>query len=285
MAELDHAKPLEKGKTGSKTYLYWGPPGTGKSTLAMQHPGNKFIIDADDKINEMENLQESTRTSSVVWSHHEPLGSASGITWSVIDPTRKNVYKGFDGSVPKPLGYDRIRIVTNELLNLAKTCRDKNEPFPYDVVIHDSMTATSDHLVLATMHAHGATTMTETLWGVVTNNLKGYIDGFLLLPCDRIIIMHDKEIIKRDKDTGAILDQRTRPMIVGQMAGYVGRYFSEAYYFLGRDRSGKYRIQTAGETKAVAPARTTKGLEFEQEIDPAKIYADFKLRNSNATPR
>src|SRR6185369_6554291 len=102
MPELENAKPLEVNKVGFKSYLYWGPPGTGKSTLAMKHPGMKFVIDADDKLNEMENLNECDRVNSLVWSHHEPLGSAAGITWSVIDPTRKNVYKGFDASIKKP---------------------------------------------------------------------------------------------------------------------------------------------------------------------------------------
>lgn len=276
MSQLELAEQLQLGQSGNKSYLYWGPPGTGKTELSLKHPGKKFVIDADDKLGEVERLTDQERSLITRWRHGEPLGSASGITWSVIDPTRKNVYKGFDASIPKPLGYDKTRLVTNELLALAKTCKEKNEPYPYDCAIHDSMTATSDHLVLATMHAHGATAMTETLWGVVTNNLKAYIDGFLLLPCDRIIIMHDKEIIKRDKESGAILDQKTRPLIVGQMANYIARYFSEVYYFLGRSRDGKYRIQTAADKNL--PARTSKNLEFEQEIDPTKIYADFKAR-------
>lgn len=276
MSELDKAQPLTVNAMGHKSYLFYGPPGTGKTTLAVKHPGRKkFYLDIDDKLQEMENFSDGDRSRVTRWSHGELLGSADGITFAAVDPRRADPYKGFDHAAKKPLGYDRQRVVTNELLRLVADGK-----FDYDCVIWDSLTRTSDHLVALVMAHHGATSMTETLWGVVSSNLNQYIQAFLRLPCDRIIIAHDKHQVKRNRE-GQILEETTRPMVVGQMANSLPQLFSEVYYFTGRDRGGVYNIQTAADR--TLPARTTKGLKFETPCDPALIFADFAKRTSLAS--
>lgn len=271
MSELENAKPLSIDTTGPKSYLFWGPPGTGKTTLAAAHPGRKFFIDTDDKLGEMENIPADQRAQITHWRHGELLGSAEGITFAVVDPRRSDPYKGFDAKVGRPMGYDKQRLVINELLRL----KAGPEPFPYDCIVWDSLTATSDHLLTAIMFQHGATSMTETLWGVYSQNLKGMLDGFMRLPCDRVIIAHDKQQTFRNS-AKEIIKETIRPMCYGQLANNIAKAFSEVYYFLGRDRSGKYKIQTAATD--LLPARTTKGLAYEQDIDPKLIYADFAKR-------
>lgn len=248
--------------TGPKTYLWYGPPGSGKTTAFAKHPGKrKLLLDVDDKIGELENLTAEEKSRIQVWRCDEPL-TGDSVTFTSVDPTRKDVYKNFDHNGKEPQGYHKVRKVVNELLSL----KAKGD-FPYDAVGLDSLTRVSDHMVSLVMWTHKVTQMTETLWGTVSTNMNSFIQGFLRLPCDRLILAHDKHQVKRDRE-GNILEEVTRPLIVGQMANYIAQHFSEVYYFLGCDRNGKYRIQTV--TDKVLPARTSKKLAREDDVD--KIF-------------
>lgn len=269
VSELDKTKPLEIQKT-SKSYLFYGPPGTGKTTFALAHPGKrKLLLDADDKAHEMENLTPGQLTGVTVWQPKELL-TPRGISFIEVDPTRKDPKRGFvSGESPK--GYQRQVDVTNELLGLAS----KGE-FPYDVVIWDSGSQTVEHLIRAILHRHSYGSMNETLWGVFGSNFNEYLQGFLRLPCDRIVIFHDRHVTKRDRE-GHITEEYTRPSVYGQAGLQIARFFSEVYYFLGSRavQNGSkvervYEIQTCAD--AILPARTTKGLDFKQVLDPKRIY-------------
>lgn len=250
-------------KLGPKTYLFYGPPGAGKTTAAAMHPGKrKLWLDMDDKIGELENLTQDQKSRIEVWRCDEPLGGDS-ITYQAVDPTRKNVYVHFDPKTKEPLGYRKLVAIVNELLALKHS-----GDFPFDAVVLDSLTRVSDHLVALTMWTHKVSQMTETLWGTVSNNLNMFLQGYLHLPCDRIVIGHDKHQVKRDRD-GNILEETTRPMVVGQMANNLPQHFSEVYYFMGRSRDGQYKIQTV--TDRVLPARTSKKLAPEDLV--SKIFA------------
>lgn len=249
-----------------KSFLFWGGPGTGKTTLALQHPGkNKIIIDIDQKMGEMENLSKQVLDSVTVWQPGVPL-RGDEIDMIQVDQTGKNVTAHFDSSRKTPEGFTKQRNVTNELLALKK-----EGTFPYDLAIWDSMTRTSDHLVQLVMWQHKVTSMTERLWGVVGTNLLNYVLGFLQLPCDRIVIAHEQHKKMYDKDRETVIQEFIRPLVTGQMAQYLPQHFSEVYYFLGRSASDKkYYIQTAADR--LKCARTTKKLEFDQAIDSKLIF-------------
>lgn len=269
VSELDKTEPAAITK-GSKSYLFYGTFGTGKSTFALEHPAErKFIIDVDDKIREMENVQHLFK-GVTIWRQTELL-TPKGIVMPTVDPQRKDPKKGFiSGEAPK--GYRRQEEVTNELLALAYKCREKNEPFPYGCAIWDSGTRTVDHLIQAILYQHQMGSMTETLWGVFAQAMKQYMNGFLRLRdagCDCIVIFHERQGKKKDRE-GAIIEEFIRPSCPGQVGLDMGQMFSEVYYFQGRRGDGKYVIQTSGD--AVLPARTTKGLDFKQVLDPKRIY-------------
>ena len=71
MSELDNIglRSVEAG--GTRSYLFYGPAGSGKTTLAAMHPGKrKLWLDVDQKLHEMEVLPN--RESIKVWA---PLGA------------------------------------------------------------------------------------------------------------------------------------------------------------------------------------------------------------------
>lgn len=270
MSELASAQPLTDVR-GPKSYLFYGPGGSGKTQLATQHPGKKkFFIDVDERLHELV-LSAQVKASITRWVPAVPLG-ATQVQIVEVDPTRRDVYKGTQIK-ERPQGYDKTVAVINELLFLHYQCKKTGEAFPFDCVILDSLTRLVDHLIYLVMYQHRVTNMTQTLFGVEGRNLKEAIMGFLQLPCDRILIAHSAHIEKRDDQSGALIYERIRPHVFGSDAlrNELNTYFSEVYYFLGRQRNGKYIIQTA--TDRLAPARTAKGLEFEQEIDANKIFA------------
>lgn len=253
MPELASITPVTEA-TSEPSYLFYGPPGAGKTIFAARSPGRKLWLDMDQKLGEIAQLPDSAHIS--VWSPHEPLGNPERIEIP-HSPDAKNVSVGM---IPakRPQGYEKLVNVTNELLTLAL----KKEPLLYDVIVLDSLTAAAEHWQSLLMYTHKVSFMTERLWGIYLAGLKEYIDGFLQLPAKRIVICHDKSVV--DEDTKF---ERIRPSIAGQLGNNLTRYFTEAYYFLGRDRSGAYKIQTVTDSRI--SARTSRGLEPTLIADPA----------------
>jgi hypothetical protein len=248
MSEMDRIAPLgSEMLPATKSYLFYGPPGSGKTTLATQHPAKrKLWLDVDGKINEMH-----FNKAIDVWQPGEPLGNPEriDIPWN---PDPKDPHKG---TIPskQPKGYERLVTMTNELLRAIPK-------FPYDLVVLDTLTSTADHWQSLLMFTHKVSYMTERLWGIYLAGLQEYINGFLQLPCDRIMIAHEKRNTDEDTKQEAI-----RPSVAGQLGNNLNRYFTEAYYFKGRERTGIYRIQTYSDNRITA--RTSSGLEPEAVAD------------------
>lgn len=266
MGELDKAQSLTTAaSTGNKSYLFYGPPGTYKTTLAVKHPGkNKIYLDIDNKLHEMEFLTAEERAAITVWTPNESLIPGQ-VMVSNVDRERKNVTIGAKIQ-KKPLGYQKTVDIINELLKMAYEGK-----FPYDCAVLDSVTHLENHLEYLVLFQHDVTQLNQTLYGVVRRNNIDLLTGFLRLPCDRIVITHDRHRTKRDKQ-GDIIEETIRPNVLGALTEEMMSYFSEGYYFLGSNDQGKtWRVQTGGD--ALKPARTTKThLKYEQVIDPSIIY-------------
>lgn len=259
MSELDRVSAIP-AKPKSKSFLIYGPPGSGKTFLMSRHPAKrKLWLDADDKISEMEVLPGKEYIK--VWAPKEPLGNPDKIEIP-YSPNPSNVKEGQIPAI-KPRGYEKIVAVTNELLKLA---RDVSQPeFPYDLVVLDTLTLTAEHWTRLLMYTHKVSFMTERLWGIYLAGLQEFINGFLQLPCDRAIICHEK---RESDETGMVT--AIRPSVAGQLGNNLARYFTEAYYLKGRQREGVYKMQTCSDRTTVA--RTSKALEPEPIADE-KVFA------------
>jgi AAA domain len=268
MSELEHSGPL--GPSGQpKSYLYYGPPGSGKTTFAayLEREGKllkKFWVDVDNKLREMENLPPDVRAAITIWACDEQLGDPERIQIPSA-PNPKDPHKG-TLIEREPRGIRRTVDCINELLSLARACRRDSKPFPYDVVVLDSLTSCSEHTIRKVMFDQRIAFMSERNWGLVTQTMLELYRGFLQLPCERVVIAHSRTYQIRDRETDTVMDEYIRPHIVGQLAETIAKDFSEVYFFHGRERSGQYKIQTVKDRLLVA--RTTRDIPPEIFIDP-----------------
>lgn len=273
MAELERAQAFHEVKT-PRSYLFYGPGGTGKTLLALKHPGRKLILDVDERAHDLiDLLTPEERKLITIWTPNVMLGHKD-IQYTEVDPTRRDVYNKGTMIKSEPQGYRKWVTVVNELLHYQGE-------FPYDVVITDSLSRVVDHLTYLIMYTHKVSNMTQTLFGVMGRNLKEAVQGFLLLPCTRIVIAHELHSEKRDEATGAVIWEKIRPLVIGSasMREELSTLFSEVYHFVGAKPGGveqgkvvyKYMMQTVNDR--TSHARTAKKLDADQVIDPAKIFA------------
>jgi DNA polymerase III delta prime subunit len=252
--------PLSTTASGPRSYLFYGPPGTGKTTTAaMLKHKKKLFIDADNKLESMENLPEEARRTISIWKPPSLISDADRIAVVRVERTEgsdKKKVTGTEGYIPRnPQGYLETTAFINGLLERAE-----QGAFPFDLVVLDSLTTINDHLEALILSHHKTAVFSLPLWGVLKANYKEFFGGFHSLPCDRIVIAHSKTV--QDELTKEI---NIFPMLDGQMAEKLPKDFNEVYFFQGRNRDGKYVIRTASNRKIIA--RTTKGFDDEELID------------------
>jgi len=137
-----------------------------------------------------------------------------------------------------------------------------------DTVVLDSFTSVEEHLKRLLMSANNASTISQPLWGTVLTNYENLLNCLLNLPCNVIIIAHQRPT--KDELTGVI---SYTPLISGQMKDKIGKDFEEVYYMEKTVKQGvaTYEMLTVG--SAQKPCRTSRTLGARVEPDFAKLYS------------
>lgn len=258
-----NAKPFEFQPLtldpGASAYLFYGPPGSGKTTAAIEAlrnmPGRALVFDMDRKLPSMTNLDPQLVERVDIW---QPTATLSGTAMvNIVRVERKDEkgksIPGTQGFVPPdPRGY-------LELVDAINSTISNPNPL-HQLYILDTMTTTVEHLMRLICNHHQVSSFSQQLWGVFATNVEEFRAGFLSLPGKRIMICHT--ITREDELTKEV---KTVPSVPGQSGEKLPKDFNEVYYFEGRNSSGKYRVLTTASRRYIA--RTTRGFGVEEDIE------------------
>jgi AAA domain len=259
-AKPPEVKPLVLAE-GESAFMFYGPPGSGKTTAAIEvlrnMPEDKraLVFDMDRKLSSMTNLKPELVARVDVWQPTATLSGTNQINVARVErkDDKGKVIPGTQGFIPPdPRGYLELVDAINSVIS---------NPNPaHGLYVLDTFTTTVEHLQRLICHHHQVSSFSQQLWGVFATNVEEFRAGFLSLPGKRILICH--AFTREDELTKEI---RTLPSVPGQSAEKLPKDFNEVYFFEGRGTTGKYRVLTTASRRYVA--RTTRGFAVEEDLD------------------
>lgn len=239
--------------------LLIGPPGCGKTTMALTAPKPVLVLDVDNKLHKMVNSEALLKSKEVIqWAINEPLSEVTLSRLASIDPgpATKVVMQ-------RPKGYLQLADMIDKLV--VSGCMVDGRKIA--TVVLDSYTSMNEHLKRLLMAANGTSTMTLPLYGTALINFETLNNTLIRLPTNVIFICHEQ--VDKDELTGKIT---FNPLIDGSMKSKIGKDFEEVYY-LEKTVSGdkvKYEALTVG--NSMKSCRTSRVLPAKVEPDFSKIY-------------
>ena len=195
--------------------LLVGPPGSGKTTMALTAPKPMIVLDCDNKLHKMVSAEAALKSGQVIqWAIDEPLSEVSLTRMAGFDPS-----PAAKVTVPRPKGYLQLASMIDKLVDGGCIIDGKK----IATVVLDSYTSMNEHLKRLLMAVNSTTTMTLPLYGTALTNFETLNNTMLRLPANIIFVCH--ESVDKDELTGKI---SMRPLIDGSMKEKIGKDFEEA---------------------------------------------------------
>jgi hypothetical protein len=235
--------------------LLIGPPGAGKTTMAMTAPKPVLFLDIDNKLHKMVNAEVGIKSGEVIqWAINEPLTEVSLTRMASFDPA-----PAAKVTVPRPKGYIQLAEMIDKLVESGCMVNGKK----IATIVLDSYTSMNEHLKRLLMAANGTSTMTLPLYGTALTNFETLNNTLLRLPANIIFICHEQ--IDKDELSGKI---SYHPLIDGQMKDKIGKDFEEVYYLEKVITGDKVRFEALTLGNSMKSCRTSR-------ILPAKVEPNF----------
>lgn len=244
--------------------ILWGPPGTGKTTMAltMTKLGYKVhVIDADNKLHKMENAKALLASGQVI---QYPINDKL-----VEDSLKSRILHPGQAPLKQPQGYlNVVDLITKFELHPEET-------FLEGVIVLDSMSRVEEHLKRLICNVQKKNTFEFTEWGILKNNYEELFSAFYNLPFKhQIIIFHSQ--VEEDQITGS---KQFKPLLDGQTKDKVGKDVEEMYFMSigGTKDKPEYQITTRPLGR-VQQARTSRDLKTVEPADFSIIFKGERLK-------
>lgn len=239
--------------------LLIGPPGCGKTTMALTAPKPIVVLDVDNKLHKMVNAEKLLTSGEVVqWAVNEPLTSVTLTQMANFDPK-----PGSKVTMAQPKGYIQLASFIDKLVE--SNCKVNGKQMM--TVVLDSYSSMNEHLKRLLMAANGTTSMTQPLFGTALTNFETINNTLLRLRANVIFIAHEE--VDKDELTGRI---SYRPLIDGSMKSKIGKDFEEVYYLEKTVIGEQVKFEALTIGNSMKSCRTSRVLPAKVECDFSKIY-------------
>ena len=214
-----------------KNILLIGASGSGKSTMAASAymEGPVHFLDLDNKFAQL-SPELLDRYPKGKFTFQEFRGTVTGNSKIkvVASPDQSDPKKGFDMTA-RPKVYQSLLNTLNAYLDLVEKAQnagiDPMTALPFRTLVLDSYTRLREHLRATIRKEQGHAIVTQHDWGVILDNDVAFMQGFLSLPCNCIVICHETPVYNK----AGMLEKLT-PAIQGQFKDTIASYFQEVFF-------------------------------------------------------
>lgn len=230
-------------------FILYGPPGSGKTTMACKAPTPIALIDIDNKARCQVNIQKKIKEGKVVVFPISDLMFPGDDLDFVLNEKK---------SAELPTGYTSVVKMYSQIV--------KKEPIKFRTVIFDSGTRMVQHLIQLIMAVNKRNQMDQQLWGIFLQQMVNQLNRTLLVPVNVVFIFHER--YTEDASSGRL---HIHPSVPGQMGSEIAGHFNEVYHLRTEIVQSKrvYTCLTAGDNKYVA--RTSGKLSDNEPSHLSKI--------------